>query len=421
MADFAEDNSPRLPLEILEDIISCVSDRKTCLTCALVCRFFVRPSRRRAFRRLKRRGLDSVRKMSTLLESPYCTFAQEIHWFSLNQSMAGDGGVTPLDCLQRLPNLATVRVERMTSAQCQLYVTVPPEPVYLMGPLMLSLPHCSHLTNLTLDYVGFLSFDMFVMVLAALPRLQSLSCKSMSLHGVRNVPWPKESGALKNLRFLGCEPTRAYDWRVFLEGMLACPYRPPVEHLELKLPWPEAGICGRVCDFINGLSPTLKYMRINPGFAQYVPEEYSTLDFSRFKHLRSLTVEPTMHISDWFVREQGDRLLDLLLRGLDAPHMQKVVFLVIDTHHPSEDSRHPSEGSCRPNAPTKWAELDDRIAHLPHFQEMKFVLSLCSASMQMRGEHYAITDWLRGMLPQASTRGILRFRLVNNVVRACAF
>ncbi|KAL1700508.1 hypothetical protein EV121DRAFT_214033 [Schizophyllum commune] len=405
MADFAEDNPPRLPLEILEYIISCISDRKTCLTCALVCRFFVRPSRRRAFRRLKRRGLDSVRKMSALLESPHCTFAQEIHWFSLNQNMLSDGGVTPLDCLQRLPNLATLRVERMTSAQCQLY---------LMGPLMLSLLHCSHLTNLTLDYVGFLSFDMFVMVLAALPRLQSLSCKSLSLHGVRNVSWPKESGALKNLRFLGCEPTRAYDWRVFLEGMLACPYRPPVEHLELKLPWPEAGICGRVCDFINGLSPTLKYMRINPGFAQYVPEEYGPLDFTRFKQLRSFTVEPTMHISDWFVHEQGDRLLDLLLRGLDAPHMRKMVFLVIDSRHPSEDS-------CQPNAPTKWAELDDRIAHLPHFQEMKFVLSLCSASMQMRGEHRDIVDWLCRMLPQANTRGILRFRLVNNVVRAYAF
>ncbi|KAL1754609.1 hypothetical protein FB107DRAFT_275612 [Schizophyllum commune] len=405
MADFAEDDLPRLPLEILEYIIGCVLDRKTCLTCALVCRFFVKPSRRRAFRKLKRRGLDSVRKMCPLLESPLCTFAEEIQWFTLNQTMSYDGGVTPLDCLQRLPNLATLRIGRMTSSQCH---------IHLMGPLMRSL---QHLTGLALDYVGFLSFDMLVMVLVALPGLQSLSCKSLSLHGPRNVPWPADSGALKNLRFLGCDAMRAYDWRVFLEGMLACPYRPPVEHLELKLPWPEAGICGRVCDLVNGFSPTLKYMRINPGFAQYVPDEYSTLDFSQFKQLRSLTVEPTMHISDWFVREQGDRLLDLLLRGFDAPHMQKMVFLVIvNDSGPPQDSRHPSEDSCHPNAPTKWAELDARIAHLPQFQEMKFVLSLCSASMQMRGEHHVITDWLRGMLPQASARGILRFRLVYNVV-----
>ena len=129
-----------------------------------------------------------------------------------------------------------------------------------------------------------------------------------------------------------------------------------------------------------------------------------------------------MHISDWFVREQGDRLLDLLLRGLDAPHMQKMVFLVIvNDSGPPQDSRYLSEDSDHPNAPTKWAELDARIAHLPNFQEMKFVLSLCSASMQMRGEHHVIMDWLREMLPQASARGVLRFRLVNNVVRACSF
>ncbi|KAI5892262.1 uncharacterized protein SCHCODRAFT_02625703 [Schizophyllum commune H4-8] len=398
MADLSDDNPPRLPLEILEYIICCVSDRKTCLTCALVCRFFVRPSRRRAFRRLKRRGLESVRKMSSLLESPHCTFAQETHWFSLNHDMSGDGGVTPLDCLQRLPNLATLRVERMTSSQCQLY---------LMGPLMRSLPH---LTNLTLDYVSFLSFDMFLMVLAALPRLQSLSCRSLSFHGMRNVPWPAESGALRNLRFLSSDPMRAYDWRVFLEGMLAAPYRPPVEHLELKLPWPEVVICERICDLVNGFSPTLKFMRINPGFTQYVPEEYSTLDFARFRQLRSLTVEPTMHISDWFVRGQGDKLLDLLLRGLDAPHMQKIVFLI------TVNDSGPPEDSCHPKSPKKWAELDDRIACLPHFQEMKFVLSLCSPSMQRRGEHGLITDWLCGMLPKACARGLLRFRLVNNVV-----
>ncbi|KAL1745431.1 hypothetical protein HDZ31DRAFT_36439 [Schizophyllum fasciatum] len=385
--------SPRLPLEVFEYIIDCAPDKRTCLTCALVCRAFVDASRRRAFRKIKKRSVQSLWKLRDLLDAPKCTFSRHIHWLALGNLRDVHSSSSPIHCLRRLPKLATLRIARLGFFQCHSS---------LVGPLMV-LPH---LTSLMLQCAGFVTLEIFVSVLATLPSLINLSLSGISFHSAMPRPAPTP-GILSHLRFLKCDITQSIDLETFMTWMVSLPRRPPVAHLDLRLPFPDPSLCALICDFVNGFSPTLGAMRINPGHTQYIPEEYRTLDFTPFECLRTFTVEPTLHLSDWLVRAKGDRLLDLTIRGLGAPYMQKVVFLLI------VNDGSPPDDAAYPNGPGKWAELDNRIDQLPTMGEVKFLLSTWP-SMQREGGHHEIMLWLRRMLPKTDKRGILQFRLVNS-------
>ncbi|KAL1685851.1 hypothetical protein GGG16DRAFT_65426 [Schizophyllum commune] len=387
-AAVAEAASPRLPLELLLHIVDCTPDQQSHLTFSLVCRALLDQSRHWAFRRLRIQRLIALRKLNALTQSSLCTFSQHVRWVSISQRQISEIGGLPFDCLCFMPNLVTLRVECMTSFQCDSF---------LIGPL----ERLSSLTTLTLDRVGFGTFSTFLYALEALPELRNLTLLDVFIRD-ENIPFAVHSSTkgLAKLRFLRCLLWGVM-YRFLLAVMLVLPRCPPITHLDLCLPFTEDGMAGLLCDFIGVLTPTLSAMRVDPGYKHFSPTEYAKLDFSRFAALRSFTVEPVL-LADWHIPGVMERILDLILFALRAPALRKlVVVLRIDGRF------------CHKNLTTRmeWATLNDHVGDSPCLAELKFVICGSSAGAETRG----VVERLQELLPRAEEKGILQFKASANV------
>ena len=284
---------PRLPLELLERIMVFIPDLKTFLNSALVCRALVDVSRRLMFRRIRFfrlgsvSGYESFEAFEALLESPVCTITRHVRWAALHWPLSYERNLMePLSCLQRLPNLATLRVEGMRD-----YASVIP-----LNEIGLY-PSSKFLTSVSLDRIVVDCFDAFVCMIASLHNLQSLSLNSVFLIGEQDAklmhrPLSYPEGLLVRLRRLKCYLQGPLEWG-FLWFMLSLPCLPPIAYLDILLPTAGSGRSDIWCRFVHGLRHTLRALRIHPGYRNFVEAEcewlttYSSLHDAHTPQIRN--------------------------------------------------------------------------------------------------------------------------------------
>ncbi|KAL1746785.1 hypothetical protein HDZ31DRAFT_33422 [Schizophyllum fasciatum] len=379
-----EEATPRLPLEVLFHIIDCTSDWKTCLSCSLVSRAFLEQSRRRVCRRARLHRLTHLRDFSALVESPVCTIARHVRWLSFEQHHVWATGGASLDCLRHLPNLATLRIVGMTSAQ--------------NAAGLMNISSC--ITSLTLDCVGFVTLEHFKTMLRALPELRNLTLADIFIRE-QDSAGPAEPMLTKIHSF------RCIAWSAFymsmLTMMLELPRPPPLAHVDLRVPYIEDRMSSLFCAFLNHFGPTLKALRLDPGYKHFVPSEYGAWDVGRLTALRLFTVIPVV-LSDWHDIGAAQSVLDLLLLVLRAPVLRKVVIVLCVS-----DGRFGNDLT-----PLNWAILDLHVGRKPQLEQVKF--ALCgSTSTKMQ----KIADLIKFLLPKASTKGILHFGMSTSVGTHC--
>ncbi|KAI5885091.1 uncharacterized protein SCHCODRAFT_02594323, partial [Schizophyllum commune H4-8] len=394
---------PRFPLELLERIMVFIPDLKTFLNSALVCRALVDVSRRLTFRRIRFSRLGSVAGYSSfkafeaLLESPMCTIPRHIRWVALHWPATYERNlVEPLSCLQRLPNLATLRVEGMRDLSCVI-------PLHEIGPYLSS----KSLTSVSLDLVVISCFDALVRMLNSLGNLQNFSMNIVSLQGgqgakIMHRPLSKPEGLLARLCRLKCYLQGPLEWG-FLWFLLSLPCLPPIAYLDIRLPIAGSGRSERWCKFVHGLRHTLRSLRIHPGFRDFIEAEYTKLDLPQFTSLSSITIEPVLTYN-LRTAGTGDCFLSLLLFSLTAPSLSKLTVVFMVDHVRSVDAFGIS---------FDWAVLDSRLERAPCLKEMKFVISACSVIMQLQGVHRKAEENIRKLLPKAHAKGILRVKVAS--------
>ncbi|KAL1657519.1 hypothetical protein GGF50DRAFT_121833 [Schizophyllum commune] len=368
-----QDAAPRLPLEILERIMVFIPDLKTFLNSALVCRALVDVSRRLIFRRIRFSrlgsvaGYDSFKAFEALLESPVCTVPRHIRWVALHWPATYERNlVEPLSCLQRLPNLATLRVEGMRDLSCVI-------PLHEIGPYR----SIKSLTSVSLDLVVISCFEALVRMLASLRSLQSFSLNIVSLQGgqgakIMHCPLSKPEGLLARLCRLKCYLQGPLEWG-FLWFLLSLPCLPPIAYLDIRLPIAGSGRSERWCKFVHGLRHTLRALRIHPGFRDFIEAEYTKLDLPQFTSLSSITIEPVLTYN-LRTAGTGDCFLSLLLFSLTAPSLSKLTVVFMVDHERSVDAL---------SASFDWEILDSHLKRAKYLEETKFVISGCSVIMQL--------------------------------------
>ncbi|KAL1712058.1 hypothetical protein EV715DRAFT_214409, partial [Schizophyllum commune] len=401
---------PRLPLELLERIMILIPDTKTYLNSALVCRALVDVSRRLMFRRIRFfrlgsvSGYESFEAFEALLESPVCTITRHVRWAALHWPLSYERNLMePLSCLQRLPNLATLRVEGMRD-----YASVIPSNEIGLYP------SSKFLTSVSLDRVVVDCFDAFACMITSLHNLQSLSLNGVFLKGEQDAklmhrPLSYPEGLLVRLRRLKCYLQGPLEWG-FLWFMLSLPCLPPIAYLDILLPTAGSGRSGIWCRFVHGLRHTLRALRIHPGYRNFVEAEYTKLHLPQFTSLSSITIEPVL-LYNLRTAGTGDCLLSLLSFSLTAPSLSKLTVVLMVDHERSVDAL---------GASFDWEILDSRLKRAKYLEEMKFVVSGCSVIMQLQGVHRKAVENIRRLLPKAYAKGILRVKVSSVTLGECS-
>ncbi|TRM62796.1 hypothetical protein BD626DRAFT_496520 [Schizophyllum amplum] len=412
------DDSPRLPLEILEHVID-HTDRKTCLSCALVCWALVDQSRRCAFR-----TIDVVQAVycsdtvtflafDTLVNHAGCTFTQHVREVLLGRPfLFDDSALEPLDWLRRMPNITTLKLTGR-----------PALPMAKVPDIWPQLGRMPCLTILDLHGIVFVDLAAFVSMLSMLPSLLDLSLREIYIDGIKDDPRIDDAeSAITNLisrvpttQFLsklnqlhiGLLRTNALGllFPALLSVTLA--QYPPITRIHLQLPPSDADVTAALCKLLRRLSSTLNTIHVHFGKQDVDAAELARLDFAQFTQLRSFTMErlcvnlwPTNPFLDLWGNEFGSsnrRSIDLLHAVLQAPALQSLTVYLLVAYSAVQEQR----------TDTIWETLDNRMDQLPLLEKVELLISLTPARQPTLDIGHTVISRIHKLLPKARSRGIL--------------
>ncbi|KAL1739680.1 hypothetical protein HDZ31DRAFT_77429, partial [Schizophyllum fasciatum] len=235
----------------------------------------------------------------------------------------------------------------------------------------------------------------------------------------RHLRLAETQGVLPHLRRLKLYAQGRSGERCFPALFSSSRRHAPLTYLDTRLPIAGGGLCGDWCKFVSNFSPTLRALRIHPGYKNFAAKDYASLDLALFSSLSSITVEPVL-LYDLRTGDIGGNLLDLLLLLLTAPFLRKLTLVLVIDHERSVDALGQS---------MSWATLDRRVECLRYLEEMKIVLTGCTAMMQMQGVHRKAEKSIRELLPEVNRTGRLILKVasmekvsldVNSIKRQCS-